>query len=188
TNTNNDVVVITDKVTWTSSDSTLVTINSAGLATAIKIGETTIKAAIDDINSSLYSLEVVTDEYLQLFKVDAAEEKVNFPYYCYPNTDCLEDIPDSSDSNIVVETFKLSAVGRDFTIKNLKVTDFDGTVDATAKFTDLDSGDTIKEGESLTFSLEYTKGSESTRELIYSFTIDDESFPSFVASYLYDTN
>ncbi|RLA79165.1 MAG: hypothetical protein DRG78_13510, partial [Epsilonproteobacteria bacterium] len=176
TNSNGDVVVITDKVTWTSSDDTIVTINATGgLATAIKKSEqsVTITARIDDINSSAYSLKVITDEYLQLFKADAAEEKVDFPYFCYPNTDCLEESSESHDlGNVLVETFKLTAVGKNFTIHNLKVTDFDGGYVA-AKFNGLNDGDIIKDGDSLTFTLEYTKVNESKIELLYSFTIDD---------------
>ena len=49
---NNTTENLTNQVTWTSSDTTWATINSAGLATAVSPGPVTISAALDGISGS----------------------------------------------------------------------------------------------------------------------------------------
>lgn len=178
---NNLTIDITEKVDWVSSDETIVTIDTNGLAQAKAISDVNITANYDSIDSSLYSLEVYKDEYMQLFR---GEDKLDFPYFCYENTRCLKFIDNNGTYNdLTFESFSIKAVGKEFKITNIEITDFNGTTVAGASFDNLDENQTIAAEETVEFSLKLVSDSEQ-KELRYSFSVDNENIPSFVATYI----
>ena len=52
TYSDNSTSVITNSVTWTSSDTTLATINSSGLATGVSVGNATITATSGSVTGN----------------------------------------------------------------------------------------------------------------------------------------
>jgi uncharacterized protein YjdB len=187
TNDINEVTDITDKVTWGSSDTDYVTIDSKGLATAVAVGDVNITATLYSATQeikNIFTLKVFKDKYLELYK---DSKRVPFPYRCFQDEPCMQEIFLGSDD--IIETFEIKAVGADFAIGALSVTNFfDYPLVGVASFEGLSGTGTtlITQDSNLSFSLKYT-GTLTSQELIFSFGIVDELnqiFPlSFVSSY-----
>lgn len=188
TNNNNEIIDITQEVTWSSDDSVVADINSNGLATAKTVGDVKIKAELYNgkVYSSLYDLKVWKSEYIQL---SSTNEKLAFPYLCQPNMPCLSYVEElTSTGDITIASYTIKAIGKDFVIKNLKVTDFEDNniTDGSAKFIGLAQSQVLTKDEAVNFSLVSTQ-SVVEKELKYSFFIDNENDESFISSYRFIT-
>ncbi len=191
TNQDDEETFVTDKVIWSSLDEDVVRVDTDGLATAVAKGNATIKATLDSLESSVV-LEVQKDQYLRLTDItDEESQRLSFPYICYYNMQCVETITKPSSSTFVtLKTFKLEAIGGDFTINDLAITNYAGDISyyniGGAKFDNIQNATTIAKDDEITFSL-LSNSNIVDKELVFSFRINDESAPSFVASYLFKT-
>jgi hypothetical protein len=172
---NNETIVLkNDSAIWSSSDDRIIEVDANGTASAIKKGSATISAVLkNDANyTASIDLNVSKDEYVRLYRDDV---EVEFPYV---NADEYEtSIPSQ------LPTFTIVAVGRDFTIENLLVTDLNGQIlnNNVASFDGLLNGDTISKDKNITFNLKH----DSTQELLhYFFNVDDEAKSVFSAKFL----
>jgi uncharacterized protein YjdB len=188
TNESDVEIVITDSVVWKSTDEDIVSIESNGSATAVAIGESYVTASLDDIDSDQILLRVAKDKYLRLTDITSenSSEVLDFPHMCYYHMDCKKEVlTQSDDANVVLKRFKLEAIGKDFTIKNLEITDFNQTIswlDAnSASFNGLYENQIIQEDQSVEFTLE--SFNLNNKDLVYSFSVDNETLSSFIGSY-----
>ncbi len=165
------------EVVWHSQNTECVSIDVDGLATAKSKCDSLITASLSTnttLNNSL-TLSVLEDEYLRIFKDNV---EISFPYL---SSSVYEDIPDE------LSTFKLIAVGREFTLHDVAVKNFSNDLLTTAYFDILNSnenlttGYVIRESDEVEFELIHN-GSED--ELHYFFSIDDKLNSSFSQKYL----
>ncbi len=173
TDKDENITLENSSLIW-ESDSTNVEITS-GIATAMIKGKATISAKIStnsDIESSI-TLDVIRGKYMRLFREDGTE--IDFA------------TPDINNFNIdddaILAKFVMSAVGKDFTISNLKITNFSGLPIGgnSLTFIDLNNGDIIRDIDgNTTFELSHDSNHE---EISYSFKIDDDNTSSFVQKY-----
>jgi uncharacterized protein YjdB len=177
--TNDGQIVVLDasELTWKSLEEEFVRVDKSGVAIAVKKGKASIEATLRADTSLVTTLElaVLKDEYVRLFDGSSKELVFDTP---------LEYIF-LIDDNKTLATFTIKAVGREFTISELNVTDFAGHSifgSGTNYFDTLENGDTILEDENLTFSLIY----DNVAELIYTFKIDDDVGSRFIQRFKED--
>jgi len=166
------VVLNAGDVTWESNASDVAEIDSNDLVRALAKGKVKFTGTIKDtIIEGSITLSVIKDKYLRIYK-DGQE--LDFPY---TNTNEYETLPTD------LSEFTITAIGQDFIISDLNVTDFNGTVKQSASFDTLENGATLDEDNNVTFTLMHD-GSE--RELHYHFKIDDDAQNTFDVKY-YET-
>ena len=176
--TSSDQTVILDgsDINWSSSDDTIVSVSSSGVATAVAKGDANITATISDANiSDTITLSVLRDSYMRLFDKEGKElsfESVG--YHIFDRSD---------DKNL--STFTIKAVGdKSFTISELNVSDINKSMvfGSAYSFDGISNGDTIDEEDgNITFYLLHDK---NQKELRYSFKIDDELSSRFDQIYV----
>ena len=171
TNDGQTILLDASELTWSSSKVEFVTVGSSGIAVAQKKGSATIKATLQADISLVSTLELVVDkeEYMRLFDGSAKELVFDAPQRYYFK----------KDANSSLATFSIKAVGKDFTISELNVTDFAGNSifgSGTNYFSNLQNGDTVTKDLNVTFSLIY----DNAKELIYTFKIDDDVGSRFI--------
>lgn len=173
--TSNDAKVLLDSsaLTWSNSDESIVSL-SGNTATALKKGSVTLKATLKDntsLNASI-ELSVIKEKYLRIFKNGV---ELSFPYAG------VEEYSGAFPTEF--DTFKLEAVGANFTIENLAVTDINGSEleDKKAYFDGITNGETIFQDSSVNYRL---VNSGSAKELHFHYNIDDDFKSSFSQKYI----
>ena len=171
TNDGKKVYLDAEELEWSSSDDEIVSV-TGNRAIAKKAGEVTIKALYkEDITlSDTISLEVDKEEYVRIFKNGI---EVEFPF---AQSSEYTTLP------VLLDTFTLRAVGKDFHVQNLLVKDFNITIidSNEAYFDGVSNGETIYEDVNLTYTLVH---SATQKELHYYYTIDDTFSNSFSQKY-----
>ncbi len=172
TSTNSKVPLDSSEITWSSEDPTIISLNN-NIATARQKGITNIVATLKS-NSSItdtMQLTVLKDTYLRFFKNGI---ETSFPY---AGAQEYSNFPSSFDS------FTIRAVGQDFIVKNLKVTDFNNSVlPATeAYFSGISKSTVLFKDTDVNFKLFQNS---LRKELHYSFEVDDSFSSSFSQKYI----
>ena len=180
-NVSGSEIVITDQVTWSSSNVFKISMSSDGVATGLSTGDDIKITASIDGKEGYSTASVKREEYLQLFRI-SDEKQLNFPYYGEYHTDEKKDIDQPSDGE-VLETYGLVAVGKRFTITDLKYSDFNGTIIQNIEFANLTEGQTILQDEVVEFTVVYKNYNIVNKQLRFSFSVDDEPIESFVSTY-----
>jgi hypothetical protein len=173
TNTNSEQIILTNDVNWSSSNTQIVTIDNKGMATALSIGDVNISASIGALSSNKVTLIVKKDKYLRLTNNDT-NNSFEFPFASYSELA-------ATNTTTTLAKFTLKAIGDNFTIYNLSVTDFYDNNLTTATFSSLKNGDIINKDENITFELQ-SDGSEQS--LKYYFSIDKNNTLFFSSTYL----
>ncbi len=174
TDMNETVILDNSSVDWISDDTVSVSIDSAtGIATAEAKGSAIITAKInlDASVTDTIELTVSKDEYLRFYRDG---EEFEFPYVATSEYDTT--LPDT------LSEFSIRAIGRDFKISDLNVTDFSGNIIDSSKawFENLVDAEIISEDNNRTFELKHDK---SSNELHYYFKIDDTFSSEFSQKY-----
>ncbi len=172
-NDRSDTVVLNaGDVTWESNASDVAEIDSNDLVRALAKGKVKFTGTLSNTTlKDSITLSVIKDKYLRIYK-DGQE--LDFPY---ANTSEYETLP------IDLSKFTLTAIGQNFSISDVNVTDFNGTVIQSASFDTLENEMTIDEDNNVTFTLLHDG---SQRELHYHFKIDDDAQNAFDVKY-YET-
>ena len=165
------VILSSDALEFTSSDSEIVSLNENN-ATAVAKGEATITITLKS-NTELTTtvlLRVEQDQYVRLFKNG---KEVTLPFIDAQEYDAL---PKEDD------TFILKAVGLEYSVSNLSVTDFAGNALSIYEgyFDGLREGDTLPVGVEVPFTL-VKKG--TSKEFHFSFTVNDAFHNLFSQKY-----
>ena len=174
TSSDEEVELNPDELIWTSSDESVISIDEeSAVATALLKGGATITARLksdESIDNSL-ALTVKKDKYMRLFR-DGVE-------IAFPNTEIHEYEVFPEDFS----TFSMIAVGDNFSVSELSVTNFDGSLTIHGWFDNLNNFDTIVEDENRTFKLMHNDLSDN---LHYYFRINDEFNNEFSEKYKED--
>ena len=171
TSADEELEISPDELIWVSSDATVISIDEdSAIATALLKGSATISATLksdDSIENSLV-LNVKKDKYMRLFK-DGME-------ISFPNAEIheYEVLPEE------FSTFSMIAVGQDFSISELSVRNFNGSLTINGWFDNLSYFDAIVEDENRTFELMHNGKSE---DLHYYFKINDGFDSEFSEKY-----
>ncbi len=171
TSADEELEISPDELIWVSSDATVISIDEdSAIATALLKGSATISATLksdDSIENSLV-LNVKKDKYMRLFK-DGME-------ISFPNAEIheYEVLPEE------FSTFSMIAVGQDFSISELSVRNFNGSLTINGWFDNLSYFDVIVEDENRTFELMHNGKSE---DLHYYFKINDGFDSEFSEKY-----
>jgi len=175
TNDRNELVILNnEEISWENNASDVARIDENNVVTALRKGRVAFTASIIDTTlQDTIILDVLKENYLRIYK-DGVE--VEFPYI---ETKQYDTLPTD------LSTFTLTAIGQDFIISELNVTDFNATAiqSANAWFDTLEDGQTLDEDQNVSFEL---KHDGTTKELHYHFIIDDEFGSSFDEKY-YET-
>ena len=168
---NQKVLLDADELEWSSSDSEVISMEK-NIATALKHGTATIVATLktnSDLSSSLL-LNVDKEKYMRLFKNGV---EVEMPF---AQTTEYDVFPKDFD------TFTLHAVGQNFIVNDVAITDFEGAVLTTldASFDALENGQVIVEDTNVTYKLLHEA---EEKEIHYFYTIDDAFKNSFSQKY-----
>lgn len=136
TNSDGEKIILSSGITWASSDTDIVSINSSGLAKALTKGDVNITAEIDntDISSNKVQLSVKKEKWLQIINNDT-NESIYLPYVKDYNLS-KEDL----NTNQTLATYTFSAVGSDFTLYNVAVTNLNNIATSNAYFNTLNYG------------------------------------------------
>ena len=175
TTSNNETVILNnDDVEYESIDTKTITIQDATV-TAMTKGDANITATLkaDRTLSNSVILNVIKDKYMRLFDKNGNELD-------FTSTQLHEF---KLDSNSILDTFTLKAVGDDFQIILLNITDFNGVSIGTnnLEFVDLNIFDEIKSSDgNITFKLSHAG---IHKQISYIFTIDDEVKSVFKQNY-----
>ena len=171
---NSSIVLSNDTALWSSSDTKVLDVDENGTVTALSKGEVTITAQMisnEDYTASI-DINVTKDMYVRLYK-DGVE--VEFPYV---NIDeYTDDIPEE------LPEFTLVAVGANFSIENLMVTDINGQLLGynVAHFDGIDNETMIYTDKNVSFTLVHDNSQEA---LNYLFNINDDAKTLFSAKFL----
>jgi len=174
TNTGETIILDSSELIWSSSEATVVSVLH-GIATALLKGSATISAVLktDATLVGSVGLTIEEDEYMRLFDESGKELVFDAPKTHYF----------TKDTNNSLAKFTIKAVGKNFTISELNVTNFEGYTifgSGTNYFDGLDSGDIIQNDDTnRTFLLKY----DNKAELIYTFKIDDDVGSEFIQRY-----
>lgn len=163
--TNKTVVISDAEIKYTSNDATVVKMDSS-IATAIAKGSAIITATMNngDDTIGLINLAVNKDNYVRLFKNDV---EVSLPY----------NESDTYTKNESV-TYKLKAVGSDFTITDMSIKTVETTpTDITgATFDGISDDDILYSDKNVSFSLNVTNTTEwDEYSHRYYFSFDDNT-------------
>ena len=173
TNKNETVILNNNLVNWVSSDPTLATVDENGLATAIKKGSLEITATLkeDENAKSSLTLSIIKDEYMRLFDANNSEIELY-------NEDVLLF---EKNADAILAELTIKAVGRNFIITGLNVTDFNGTyIGVYNNFLDLYENTVVLEDNNITFRLSYNRAFSNIK---YIFKIDDDANSVFTQNY-----
>lgn len=174
-NSLNEQIILSDDVTWSSSDTKIMEVNSTGVVTAKAKGTATITAAITNLNiSDTLSLDVDKEVWLQITN-NATGKSGEFPYVKDYNL-----TQDTLETNLTLASYTLKAIGKDFTFYNMLVTDLNGQINDYAGFyIDLTqiSYYTLNQDDSITIELRrvYT----SVNEYKFYFSLEPYSITNF---------
>jgi hypothetical protein len=161
-----------DQLNFYTSDSSVISLQTDTLIAQSK-GSAQITAELKSDNNIRTSttFTVEKENYLRIFKNGI---ELSFPYA--QTQECDSFPQDQFDS------FTLRAVGRDFHISSLLVSDFSGNIypSNVAWFDGLEDGDTIVMGQNKEYKL---KHNNTKREILYYFKIDDEFNNTFSQKY-----
>jgi len=162
TDDNRVVILDNDEVTWSSSDPSVTM--SENIATAISNGTAAISAKLvaDSAISNSIVLSVDKEEYVRLFSDDV---ELSLPYV---------SIESNSSLGETLGTFTLIAVGADFEVSNLFVSDFNDNEKGSgeAYFDSLSNGEILSVDNNITF---YLKQDTTQTQLHFSFDINDST-------------
>lgn len=172
TTTTGEVITLENsELTWSNNNPRLVDFDSdTAIATALLNGDANISVVLNSDSSYEDSiiLSVDKEEYMRLFR---GSTEIEFPF---------SDLNESESMPEELETFSMIAVGRDFIVSELRVSDFYGTYTAYGWFDNLINYETIYEDENRTFELMYTG---EPLQLHYYFKINDDYINDFSMKY-----
>lgn len=169
------ITIDNSELVWNNLDSSIVDFDtSTAIATATQNGEANISVELNSDSGYEDSilLSVDKEEYMRLFRGDT---EIEFPFADINESESL-DAGDVEE----FETFYMIAVGRDFVVSELSVTNFSGVYTGTAWFYNLLNYETIAQDENRSFELQYS--GEQT-ELHYYFKINDDYANDFSMKY-----
>jgi len=171
TNDGQTILLDASELTWSSLDTEFVSVDANGSAVALKKGTSSIKATLraDTSLSTTLELVVLKDEYMRLFDEHSNELVFDAP----------KDYIFKKDANATLATLTIKAVGKDFSVSELNVTNFAGNSiygSGTNYFDTLGNEDKILEDENRTIVLMH----DNAKELIYTFKIDDDVGSRFI--------
>jgi hypothetical protein len=166
------VVIPNEQLNFYTSDDSIISLDTDTIIAQSK-GEAQISAELKS-DSNIYTsttFKVEKDNYLRIFKNGV---EVGFPY---AQTQEYQTFPEDQ-----FDTFKLRAVGGDFKISSLWVSDFNGNIYPTsvAWFDGLQDNDTIFNGQEREYIL---KHNNTQQQLQYFYKIDDAFNNSFTQKY-----
>lgn len=174
---NETIILDSNDLTWSSSAGDIVSISSLGVATAKKKGSATITAKVKPTIDSLAPsttivLNVNKDTYMRLFDSNGSEIEFEAPL-----THSFV-----SGTSGALASFTLKAVGGNFLVSNMYITNFSGVsiVDGSTYFHNLGDNYLITPDANMTFTL-YSSG--SYKQLKYSFEINDSVQSVFIQRY-----
>lgn len=171
TSTGEIISLDNSELDWHNYNSQIVEFDSdTAIATALSHGDANISVSLsaDSSYEDSILLSVDKEEYMRLFRGDT---EIEFPF---------SDLNESDTIAEELETFSMIAVGRDFIVSELKVSDFYGTYSTYGYFDNLINYETIAQDENRTFELKYTG---EPIQLHYYFKINDDYINDFSMKY-----
>ena len=170
------ILLDASELSWESLEEDYVSVDTKGSAVALKKGTSSITATLraDTNLSTTLELVVAKEKYMRLFDRSGSELVFDAP----------KEYTFAQDANATLATFTIKAVGREFHVSELNVTDYAGNFiygsgtnyfDTQSHGT-LENGSRVLEDENITFSLIHN----NAKELIYTFKINDDVGSRFI--------